>query len=244
MTHTSKAIVLSLENFGEADRYVQFYTQKWGMISALAKSARKSKRRYVGGLDLFCHDEIFLRGDPKERPYLNELSVINSFAGIRDHLDRLLSAGKVAQWVRKLANTATPMPQIYSLIGQTLSLIEKEDSTERLELLNLIFRLKLLSELGFKPRVDRCAQCEEEVFSSALRFDLESGGVLCANCAKGTLRREYYFLQPEDRMLLHKVDLLRLTQWNEFVFPIERTRPLARLVTHFASFHNHVALPT
>ena len=58
MNYSSKGIVISVENFGEADRYIQFFTKDWGMITTLDKSARKSKRRYVGGLDLFCHDEI------------------------------------------------------------------------------------------------------------------------------------------------------------------------------------------
>ena len=49
---SSKGIVLSHEDFGEADRYIQFFTKDWGMITVLARSARKSKRRYVGGLDL------------------------------------------------------------------------------------------------------------------------------------------------------------------------------------------------
>src|SRR5580658_6934041 len=95
MTFSSRAIVLSRESFGESDCYVQFYTKNWGLISTLAKAAKKSKRRYVGGLDLFCHDEIFLRGDPKDRPYLLELTVLNSFPLLRDDLEKMLAAGKI-----------------------------------------------------------------------------------------------------------------------------------------------------
>ncbi len=155
----SKAIVLSTEDFGEADRYVQLLTRNWGVITVLAKSARKSKRRYVGGLDLFCHNEIYIKGDLKERPYLQELSVLNSFQGIRDNLERVLVAGKCVQWIKKLANISSPMPQVYSLLGQVLSLIEKESSSERLELLHLVFKIKLLSQLGLKPRMDSCIKC-------------------------------------------------------------------------------------
>src|SRR4051812_43992050 len=122
----SRAIVLSRENFGEADRYLQLFTRDWGVISVLAKSARKSKRRYVGGMDLFCHIEIVLRGEPRAHPYLVELSVLNAFTGLRDDYDRMMTAGKVVQWVRKLSNTAVTMPGVYSLLGQTLALMEKE----------------------------------------------------------------------------------------------------------------------
>lgn len=243
MTHSSKGIVLSIENFGEADRYVQFYTKDWGMISVLAKSARKSKKRYVGGLDLFCHNEIFLRGDPKDRPYLNELSVLNSFPRLREDLDKVLIAGKLAQWIKKLADTPTPIPPIYSLLGQSLALIEKETKPEKLELLNCIFKLKLLSILGLKPRVDACAKCESEDDIEGI-FDLNSGGILCRSCSPKADFSESLVLHPIQRNLLNVADQIKLTQWDEISFSKDFVPPISRLITQFASFHTQVRLTT
>ncbi len=242
MTYSSKGIVLSIENFGEADRYVQFYTKDWGMISVLAKSARKSKRRYVGGLDLFCHNEIFLRGDPKDRPYLNELSVLNSFPKLREDLDKVLIAGKIVQWVKKLADTPTPMPNIYSLLGQSLALIEKEIKPEKLDLLNCIFKLKLLSLLGLKPRVDVCAKCESKDDSEGI-FDLNSGGILCRACSPKADFSGSLILHPIQRNLLNVADKIKLTHWDEINFSKELLNPISHLTTQFASFHTQVKLP-
>lgn len=243
MTHASKALVLSVEKFGEADCYVRFLSQKWGVISALAKSARKSKKRYVGGLDLFCHDEIFLRGDPKDRPYLLELNVINSFPAIRESLDKVLVAGKAVQWVKKLADVPTPMPQLYSLLGQTLSLIEKEAQTDRLELLILVFKLKLLSFLGLNPQLEKCTRCEGPVDPITL-FDLSSGGVICNPCQKGSASGGL-ILEQEQRWILKHAEQMKLTHWDSFF--LERNFqvvPLTRLLTQFAAFHTHTSLPT
>ena len=242
MNYSSKGIVLSLENFGEADRYVQFYTKDWGMISVLAKSARKSKRRYVGGLDLFCHNEISLRGDPKDRPYLNEISVLNSFPRLREDLDKVLVAGKLAQWIKRLADTSTPMPSIYSLLGQSLALIEKESKPEKLELLNCIFKLKLLSILGLKPRVDVCTKCENEDDIEGI-FDLNSGGILCRACSPKADFSDSLALHPIQRNLLNIGDQIKFTQWEEISFTPDLLPPLARLMTQFASFHTQVRLP-
>lgn len=239
---SSKAIVLSRENFGEADQYVQFLTQKWGVISVLARSARKSRRRYVGGLDLFCHDEIFLRGEPKERPYLIELSVLNSFPRIRDDLGKLLVAGKVIQWVRKLADMAAPMPQVYSLVGQTLALVENEPDSDRQELLALVYKLKLLAQLGLKPRVEACVRCEEPETPHGL-FDVASGGIVCRSCTGANNVREGLPLGQAERALLTAAEGLRWTAWSEISFPSELAAPLTRLVTQFASFHSHARLP-
>ncbi|MFM8270556.1 MAG: DNA repair protein RecO [Pseudomonadota bacterium] len=241
MRHASKAIVLSVEKFGEADCYIRFLTQKWGVISTLAKSARKSKKRYVGGLDLFCHDEIFLRGDPKDRPYLLELNVINSFPGIREQLDKVMMAGKLVQWIRKLADVPTPMPQLYSLLGQTLSLIEQEPQIDRLELLALVFKLKLLAFLGLNPQVDKCSRCEGPLDPTTI-FDLGSGGVVCNQCPKDTSSGHFY-LETEQRMILKSAEQLKLATWNSFNTNSSQVPPLSRLLTQFASFHTHMKLP-
>jgi DNA repair protein RecO (recombination protein O) len=237
----SRAIVLSRENFGEADRYIQLFTRDWGMITVLAKSARKSKRRYVGGMDLFCHNEIVLRGDPRGNPYLVELTVLNAFTGLRDDLDRMMTAGKVVQWVRRLSNTAVTMPGVYSLLGQTLALMEKT-APERLPLLRLIFQIKLLDQIGIKPRMDACARCSETVGSSGV-FDLDAGGLLCQGCVGERTVAHGMFLGENESALLADGDRLKLTLWNQFQFPEQPTRNLLRLTTQFASFHTNTNLP-
>lgn len=239
--NSSNAIVVSRNFFGEADQYIQFFTKKWGMITTLAKAARKSRRRYAGGLDLFCHSEIFIRGDPRENPYLSELVVLNSFTGIRDRLERLLVAGKVTQWIRSLANTAVSMPEVFSLLGQTLSLTERETEPLRLEFLALVFKLKLLSLLGLRPNTDRCLKCSAEESASFL-FDVGAGGTICESCAHGALQ-DYFRLSPSQHSLLKSSEQIRLTRWPDYKLSAEEALPLTQIITHFASFHTHTRLP-
>ena len=245
MSLSSKAIVLSFEDFGEADRYVTLFTQNWGMITVLAKAARKSKRRYVGGLDLFCHNEIFIRGEPKGRPYLTELVVLNSFPGIRDNLEKLLAAGTCTQWIKKLADTSIPMESVYRLFGQTLSLIEKETDTERFGLLHLVFKLKLLSLLGLKPRVDQCTRCDNTDFltNTIFRFEMGAGGIICDPCVTQARLGDRIELMGHERHFLHAIDAMKLSHWNALKFPEDSTRSLSRLMTLFASYHTQLRLP-
>ena len=241
---STRAIVLSRDLYSEADLYIQFLTRDWGVLTLLAKSARKSRRRYAGGLDLFCHNEIFVRGLPA-RPYLSELTVLNAFTGLRDNLDRVELAGKAVQWVRRLCPISTPLPVVYRLLGQTLALTEKEGDRARLELLGLIFKLKLLSEIGLKPRMDSCVGCGDTDTTEG-PFDMESGGLLCRPCAiqgRGHGMGERLYLSREDRGLLTIADRFRFTAWSEIHFPDERSQELNRLVTRFASYHTHERLP-
>ncbi len=238
----TRAIVLSSEIFGEADRYVQFLTRDWGVISTLAKSARKSKRRYVGGLDIFCHDEINVRGDSRgnisEKAYLIELSVLNSFTRLREDLDKILTAGQIVQWVRRLTDVGTPIPAVYSLLGQTLSLVETESNPDRLELIGLIFRLKLLSHLGIHPRTESCALCSK--VEDMHLFDLGSGGFICSTCKPTS---DHWELQAGEQHFITHAKNVRLTQFHEVTLEEATTRRLLNLIANFTAYHTHTRLP-
>lgn len=239
----SKALVLSKESFGESDLYVVFLTEKWGIISTLAKAAKKSKRRYVGGLDLFCHDEIFIKGKPQSNPYLLELTVLNSFNGIREKLEKVFLAGRITQWVKKLAiDLPTPTSKVYSLLGQTLALIEKENDTERLELLGLLFKLKFLSTIGIKPRVESCVHCSGPV-ADVSAFDLAAGGVICTPCSYHAQIRSEIRTDHDERRLIMQADNIKLSSFSELVFATRKASHLTQLITQFTSYHTHIKLP-
>ena len=242
MSVSTRGIVVGRESFGEADQYIQFFTEDYGLVTALARSARKSKRRYVGGLDLFCHDEIFLRGNPSERAYLNELTVLNSFPQLRELLPRLLVAGRVVHWVRKLANVATPMPNIYRLLGQTLTLIEKESDEDRFELLNLLFRIKFLSALGLEPRLNSCIRCENET-SEPFVFDTSAGGMICRACTEGYHVDSTSVIQRIERDFVVGLNKMQLSKWSELRSGLDYADRWNRLLLQFTTFHTHVKLP-
>lgn len=242
----TRAIVLSREIFGEADLYVQFLTRDFGVVSLLAKAARKSKRRYVGGLDLFCHDEINVKGELRERGYLVDLVVINSFTILRDNLEKMLLAGQLVQWVRKLANVSIPIPLVYSLLGQTLALLETESAFDKFELLGLVFRLKLLHCLGIHPRTDACARCDGD--EEMTLFDIGAGGLICSHCRPSPAHwpehgNEHWELEQAERDFMGLAKDFKLPRFGELQFPATQTQRLTHLVTQFAQYHTHLRLP-
>ena len=60
----SEAIVLHGFDYLESSRIVKLVTRDAGMRSALAKGARKSRRRFGSGLDLFGQGTAFLHTRP------------------------------------------------------------------------------------------------------------------------------------------------------------------------------------
>jgi DNA repair protein RecO (recombination protein O) len=58
---STPAIVLRAVNYGEADRVVTIFGRETGRLSALARGARKSQRRFAGGLGLCSVGSAALR---------------------------------------------------------------------------------------------------------------------------------------------------------------------------------------
>jgi DNA repair protein RecO len=55
---TTKGIVLSRINYGEADRIIKFLTPDHGKISVMAKGVRKAKSKLAGGIELFSVSDL------------------------------------------------------------------------------------------------------------------------------------------------------------------------------------------
>jgi len=238
---TSRAIVLNRKDYGESDLLVQMLSLDWGLLTVSAKAAKKSKRRYVGGLDIFCHNEISIRGEPRELVYLNELTVLNAFLGIREDLNRLTYAGSCVQWIQRLLAPHAPMPEAYYLLGQTLALLEKSQSEIQAEKLSLIFKIKLVSYLGISPEIHACGKCKAEEAEGFI-FDIQAGGILCSNCMPGYKNFTESHLGKEQLFFWREARSLKLSQWETLSLTHGQILQLQQLTTKFTIFHTHTRL--
>ena len=86
---TSPAIVLRRTDFGDYDLILTFFTLKKGKISAIAKSAKKSTKRFGGILELFSVLDIVCSARiDRDLMVLQEADLKNSFSGIRADLNK------------------------------------------------------------------------------------------------------------------------------------------------------------
>src|SRR3954447_2279291 len=53
-------LVLRVVDYGDADRVITFLTRERGKLSAFARGARKSQKRFGAGLQLFAVGEVLL----------------------------------------------------------------------------------------------------------------------------------------------------------------------------------------
>lgn len=115
-SHITPALVLRRTPFREADLVVTLFTESLGQVSALARSARKSQRRFGGGLEPFHTIEAELDEAPgAELMTLTSVRVETARTHLYAHLEAMEAAGKFLNWVRQASPAHTPEPLVWQL---------------------------------------------------------------------------------------------------------------------------------
>ncbi len=249
-----RGIVIGRHIYGESDLYLHVIADELGFLSLSAKAGRKSRRRYAGGLDLFCHNEFCLS---TKGSYIRELVPLNLFLGLRSSLERLSVAGDVLACLRRLAVAGASVPELYALLGQTLALLENETRPSFAHLLRVLFYVKLLTLLGFSMQLTHCALCHalyptekaQTLGSPTPPFVIlwiEKGGVVCMTCRAqgGRLAWDEWELSEKGYALLRFLQHLRFTQWASLPLSVAASLPdeLFPLVCAFFTYHTGIRL--
>jgi DNA repair protein RecO (recombination protein O) len=183
------AIVLRVVSYGEADRIVTLFGRDTGRLSALARGARKSQRRFAGGLALCALGSAAVRERAgAELVTLERFDATDSHAALGSDIARMAHAAYAAELVGKLCAPRQVEPAVFDWLSLFLRLVDGDGaSAERLR----VFELGLLSGLGFGPVLETCAVCSGANFASrtaaevAFRWDPDRGGAVCTLCARG-----------------------------------------------------------
>jgi DNA repair protein RecO (recombination protein O) len=177
------AILLRAVAYGESDRVVTLLGRDTGRLSAMARGARKSTRRFGGGLGLGARGEATLREPPHaELLSLESFEVVDGRSGLGLDLGRTAHAGYATELCDRLCPIRQPEPEVYDWLDGFLTLLESRGtSAERVR----AFELGLFARLGFGPSLGACVACSrQDLGEEVVRFDAERGGVVCAACAQ------------------------------------------------------------
>ena len=107
-----EALVLGRKELGEADLMVVLLTRDQGKIRVLAKSARKSVKRFPFRLDLFIHIEVAIR-ERKELPLLQEALLLSPFLRLREELLSYAMASLAAEMASILSPERMPAQESF-----------------------------------------------------------------------------------------------------------------------------------
>ena len=152
-----KILILRTIKYAEADLIVHGLNAAGARVNFLARGARKSKRRFPGGLLEPTHYvEVVYRPSPRADAdplhTLNEAHLIREFPGLRTDYARIEAALHLLKLVHRLGQQGTvDSPELFNLLGNALGAAE---TSVDLDKLRLHFQLKLLAGQGVLPHED------------------------------------------------------------------------------------------
>jgi DNA repair protein RecO (recombination protein O) len=175
------ALLLRSVDYGEADRIVTLLTRRHGKLGALARSARKSKRRFAGALEGFALLDVELAIGSGELARLQSARVTRAFPRLLGNLERLSAAGAVLRLSRDLLPERSPDEAIFDAL---LAMLDALDQAEiAVEPMRLACELRLLTLAGFAPLLAACGRCgKRPAQGRAADFDAASGSIVCQAC--------------------------------------------------------------
>jgi DNA repair protein RecO (recombination protein O) len=177
-------------DYGEADRIVTLLTAEHGRVSALARAARKSKRRFAGSLEGFAWVSVELSFGRGALATLVSARVTRSFPRLLGDLQRLQAAGVLLRLARDLVPERVPEPIVYEALADMLVALDEPDMPPKR--LQVAAQAQLLSMTGYAPLLTACAICGKVPGDGRpALFDPERGGLICRACGGGPERLSF-----------------------------------------------------
>jgi DNA repair protein RecO (recombination protein O) len=178
---SSDAILLRRVDYGEADQIVTLLCRDLGKLSAVARAARKSRRRFGGALELATISRVEMtRKSGAELWTLSSARPVRSFGSIAADLGAFAHASYGTELLRELSPVEVPDPTIFDLGGELFETLARRGA---IPFVLRCFELRLLEACGLAPVLERCLACGTDAVERAAIMDPNRGGVVCADCA-------------------------------------------------------------
>lgn len=147
-----EAIVLKNIAYKDSHKIYTLFTKERGKISAIARGVRKISSRRAGSLDTLNQIHVNITEGRGGFYSINEVQVINSFNGLKDSLDYILTGMYFAELVDVFLEPDHENHELYRLLKSALTALTKKP--ERPEIVVNVFELRLLEKLGIGLSVD------------------------------------------------------------------------------------------
>ncbi|MET0342721.1 MAG: DNA repair protein RecO [Polyangiales bacterium] len=171
------ALLLRATDYRDADRIVTLFTRDAGKLSAIARGARGSKRRFAGALEPYAVIRVELGPRKGELYPLKRADVTRAFPGILADLSRMEAAGSALALVREAHAPEVTDPALFVAVVQYLTVVA--DRGDMQCGLLLCFALRVLYLMGIAPRLTACGRSGELVPPErAAYFDPALGAVV------------------------------------------------------------------
>ncbi len=238
MEFLEKVLVLQVGRFKESDLWVRFLSPTRGVLSAFAFGGCRSRRRFVGCLDVF--NEINVRVTPSGRGAylaLQEGMLIKGLLRLRTDWLRFGIATNCAKFLQSFGVGAEGAEKAHFLFTRTLRLLEEADRLP--ELLPLLFRARLVFDQGYAMGMHACAACSlrlDDMEERGVYFFVREGQMLCASCA-AKQPGQAVFLGAESLAAFTAIQTGDPVSWGALCLSSTAKKQCAKVIDSFIQFH-------
>ena len=221
-------MLLKAIDYRDADRILTFYTRDRGRLSAIARGARRSRRRFGGALEPFCVVDLAFARGRGDLATLKEVAVTRAFPGVLTSLAALREGGAALDLVRRITREEDPEPRLFDDVVRLFEALGA--GTHLPEELRLAFSIRVLSLVGMAPELETCAlsgvRCPP---GQSAFFDPERGSIV-----RQSLGGRGVLVSGETRAALVRA---RGAAWLEARFDDPRRAEARRLLQAFLAAH-------
>ena len=178
----TEAIVLDCFEHGESDLIVIFLSRDAGKLSAIAKGAKRSKKRFVNKLELFSFLHITYKTSPNgSLSFLSEAELHTSFLSIRQNYVLYTTASILREFLLITIREGETDDRLFRLSLWALHNIDQ--GLQPLAILAL-FLTNFYEIIGYRPDFTICNSCNSQTtINRRYSFDTTTGGLICPDCS-------------------------------------------------------------
>ncbi len=172
----SEAVVLCACDYGESDRIVTFFSLEWGLVRAMAKGARRSRKRFVHAFEPNSVVQLGL-GRRRTLSWVESCRLVEGHLALRTDPLRWAYAGLLLETTLRLNPENMPSPPFYTLLRGALERLGTDRDPANVAALFLVRALRILGTL---PSLERCVQCGATIEEASFwKLSLETGRFSC-----------------------------------------------------------------
>ena len=172
----SEAIVLRTYPLREADLLVTLFTRAEGKVKGVARSAKKSRRRFGGALEpLTCVRAYYEDRERQELARLDSCDILESpLSSVMDY-PRVVALEHIAETLDELLPDREANDAIYRLTVSVLRQLRDDAIWMPLT----YFQLWLVRLVGFLPELGICSRCAQSLNGSRAYYHALADGLMC-----------------------------------------------------------------
>lgn len=228
-TFPTSALLLGRVEYGEADLIVSLFTESRGRLSALARGARRSQKRFQGSLEPFHTLRVELGEHPRGDLFsLRSSSIEHSRDGLVSSLEALTHGGRALKWLRLCAPTSADEPILWDATCNLLDQLGQKSSVGHIDGLLGGYGIRLLELLGWGLNFQSCVRCGKQCPQERSSWvSPERGGLICGDCGGG----------PFKLSALERAHLLAAARSDELVLDANTAATAFRIVDRALRSH-------